>query len=114
MLQIAGKGKPRGREEDGLRDPEEHETWLKKPAWLATTTAEYHGGQEPSTGDEVDELEPEHGDSSDSDVKVSDHSSVSAQRCFSHLGSTDCRFFQGQGQGESRQQGEEEPLQGKG
>ncbi|EPS94079.1 hypothetical protein FOMPIDRAFT_93384 [Fomitopsis schrenkii] len=70
MLQIAGKGKPRGREEDGLRDPEEHETWLKKPAWLATTTAEYHGGQEPSTGDEVDELEPEHGDSSDSDVKI--------------------------------------------
>ncbi|EPS98654.1 hypothetical protein FOMPIDRAFT_93963 [Fomitopsis schrenkii] len=67
---IAGKGKHRGREEDGLRDPEEHETWLKKPAWLATTTAEYHGGQEPSTGDEVDELEPEHGDSSDSDVKI--------------------------------------------
>lgn len=52
----AAKDKVRGRE---------HE---KKPAWLATTVAEYADGRDHSTGEEPDELES---GSSDEDVQVS-------------------------------------------
>lgn len=104
-LQNAAK-KPTKHKTEGR---EQRERWLKKPAWLATAAAEYHGGQEASTGDEVDELETgEEENDHESGVKVRARTSF-ARLLTSVLAR---RVFEGQGEVQSLGQEETKSRQG--